>query len=136
MERRLGTLGANLCALVLCALVCPSAHAGDRASGATQLSPLGASYHHLGGVCYGRGLRVENPYRLQTELGKGAESLSLTATYLDVQAGATFGGRGPLSHGLVLRGDFALDGIVQEVVTPSYLLLLRPSSRWALLGRA
>src|SRR5689334_12933139 len=40
--------------------------------------------HWLGGVGVGKGLRLNNPYRLPRVLGDDAESLSLTATYLDV----------------------------------------------------
>ncbi len=46
------------------------------------------------------------------------------------------GARGALFHGVVIHGSFALDGIAQEVVTPSYLLLVRPDGRWGILGRA
>src|SRR4051812_8838246 len=48
--------------------------------------PVRGYRHWLGGAYLGRGLRFNNPYRLRSELGDGAQSLSLTATYLDLQA--------------------------------------------------
>ena len=39
----------------------------------------------------GKGLRYNNPYRLQRVLGDAASSLSLSATYLDLHVGRTFG---------------------------------------------
>jgi hypothetical protein len=84
------------------------------------------SYAHLfGGLDIGRGLRLNNPYRLSTVLGDDARSLSLTATYLDLSAGAAFGPPDRLQHGAALHLSFATDGIPQEVVTPAYVAMLR-----------
>jgi hypothetical protein len=102
----------------------------------TPLPPLGGEYRLMAGAAVGRGIRFENPYRLQTELGSNAESLSLTATYFDLSLGALLAGGDRIFHGVVVHGSFALDGITQEVVTPSYLFLYRPDPRWAVLGRA
>ena len=83
-------------------------------------------YAHLfGALEVGRGLRLNNPYRLETVLGDDAESLSLTATYLDVSAGAAFGRADLLQHGAALHASFALHGIPQEVLTPSYVAIAR-----------
>jgi hypothetical protein len=97
---------------------------------------LGSTYHLFGGLALGRGLRFNNPYRLQTELGQDAQSLSLTAPYADLQLGAVIGGAGPVSHGLSIHTSVALAGIPQEVITPSYVWILRPGPRWAVVGRA
>jgi hypothetical protein len=97
--------------------------------------PVGSTTHVFGGLSAGRGLRFDNPYRLETELGSNAQSLSLSATYLDVHLGAAFGGAGSMFHGVVVHGSFAVGGIPQEVVTPSYLLLVHPVPRWAVSGR-
>ena len=102
----------------------------------TPLPPLGGEYRLMAGMGVGRGIRFENPYRLQTELGSDARSLSLTATYLDLSIGALLAGSTRVFHGVTVHGSFALDGITQEVVTPSYLFLYRPDPRWAILGRA
>jgi hypothetical protein len=83
-------------------------------------------YAHLfGGLELGRGLRLNNPYRLETVLGDDAESLSLTATYVDFSAGAAFGPPDSLQHGAALHLSFALHGIPQEVLSPSYVAIAR-----------
>jgi hypothetical protein len=112
-----------------------AADAAGRAP-STPLPPLGGEYRLMVGVGLGRGIRFDNPYRLQTELGNDAQSLSLTATYLDASVAALFAGGQRVFHGVTVHGSFALDGITQEVITPSYLLLVHPVPRWALLGRA
>ena len=71
----------------------------------------------------GRGLRFNNPFRLETQLGDDAESLSLTATYLDFGLGTAFGDPSGFRHGAVVHFSIALDGISQEVVTPAYTLI-------------
>ena len=84
------------------------------------------SYQHwIGGLYLGRGLRFNNPYRLGTVLGDDPESLSLSATYLDVHIGRTFSEPDGFEHGLAGHLSIATDGIRQEVFTPSYLLLRR-----------
>lgn len=84
----------------------------------------------------GAGLRFNNPYRLATPLGDDAESVSLTAPYLDLGAAGTFIGD-PLGvqHGLALRMSVAVSGVRQSVFTPSYFVV----RRWSVLalhGRA
>jgi hypothetical protein len=71
-------------------------------------------------LAIGRGLRFNNPYRLQRPLGDTAESVSLAATYLDIAGALVFGER-DFRHGATLGGDVALQGIGQFVLTPSYL---------------
>lgn len=85
--------------------------------------------HWLGGLYVGKGLRFNNPYRLRSVLGDDAESLSLSATYLDVFVGRTFSAPDGFEHGLALHLSIATDGIRQEVATPSYLLVKRLSPR-------
>jgi len=75
------------------------------------------------GVAFGRGMRFNNPFRLETQLGDDAESLSLTASYLDVGVGAAFGDPAGLRHGPALRLSVALEGVSQQVLTPSYVVL-------------
>lgn len=86
----------------------------------------------MGGV----GLRFNNPYRLGTSLGDDAESVSRTSSYADLGIAATFLGH-PLGfqHGVALRASFAMEGVSQLVVAPSYLLWRR-SGAWAGYGRA
>lgn len=85
--------------------------------------------HWLGGMYLGRGLRFNNPYRLETVLGDDAESLSLTATYVDLHLGRTFSAPDSFEHGIAAHLSIALDGVRQEVLTPSYLLMKRLNPR-------
>jgi hypothetical protein len=112
----------------------PPADEGPEAS-ETPL-PAKTTFHLFGGLAIGKGIRFNDPYRLQTELGDSAESLSLTASYLDAYAAATLNMHGKVSQGIALHASFALDGVPQEVLTPSYVLLYRPLPRWGLVGRA
>jgi hypothetical protein len=108
-----------------------TAKAGDASLAPVVVDP---SYHLFGGLALGEGLRFNNPYRLRTELGKDAQSLSLTAAYADAFVAATIGGAGAFSHGLAVHASFALGGITQEVLTPAYVLLVRPTPRLGFLG--
>jgi hypothetical protein len=98
--------------------------------------PLGPQAHLLGAAALGRGVRLNNPYRLATPLGDSAESLSLSATYLDLWVGAALGPPAGISHGGALHLAAAIDGIPQQVLTPSYLALQRFSGGWLGFGRA
>lgn len=69
----------------------------------------------------GTGLRFNNPYRLATPLGDDAESVSRTASYVDLGLGATFGAPLGLQHGVALRTSAAVEGVGQVVLTPAYL---------------
>ncbi len=122
-------------ALLLAALlVAPSAAAQRRA--AAPDSSRGPYVHTFGALGYGRGLRFNNPYRLQTELGSDAQSLSTTAGYVDVAAGAALGNPDGFQHGLVLHLSLAANGISQQVVSASYLLLRPLGERFLGYARA
>lgn len=90
----------------------------------------GDYWHFYGATSIGRGLRFNNPYRLQTQLGDDAQSLSATAPYLDLAVGALFGRPLGLQHGAGLNASFALSGVRQEVLTPAYLAWLALAPRW------
>lgn len=90
----------------------------------------------LGTLTLGKGLRFNNPYRLETPLGDDAESLSLTATYLDLGVSVSAGAPRGLAHGIALNLSVATEGIPQEVLTPAYLASWRLPPRFLLLGRA
>lgn len=100
------------------------------------LADRGAYAHFLGALAYGRGLRFNNPYRLSTVLGSSAESLSLTAPYLDASLAAAFGDPDGFQQGGALHLSVALTGVPQEVMTPSYLALYRVAPRWIAYARA
>jgi hypothetical protein len=74
----------------------------------------------------GDGFRFNNPYRLSSQLGDTAESVSRTAAYLDLGLGTTlFGNPLGFQHGFSFRTTIALEGVGQVVLTPSYLLWRR-----------
>jgi hypothetical protein len=72
-------------------------------------------------VYFGDGLRFNNPYRLSTPLGNDAESVSRTASFVDIGIAATFGNPLGIQHGAALRTSVAIEGVAQTVMTPSYL---------------
>ena len=101
-------------------LAAASAHAEPAAD---QTKP---GYVQLFGTAlFGDGLRFNNPYRLATPLGATAESVSRTATYVDLGIAATLGSPLGFQHGLAVRASFATEGIQQAVIAPSYLLWRR-----------
>jgi hypothetical protein len=83
----------------------------------------------------GDGLRFNNPYRLATPLGSDAESLSRTASYVDVGAAMTLGDPLGFQHGAALRMTASVEGVTQYVLTPAYLLWRRWRA-WAAYARA
>jgi hypothetical protein len=91
--------------------------------------------HGLAAVSVGRGLRFNNPFRLATPLGDDAESVSLSATYLDLTLGLLSVAVDGFQHGGALSGVFALHGIGQFGLTPSYLAQFAVSPALALHGR-
>jgi hypothetical protein len=104
-----------------------------------QLAQLGArpSYLRLFTMAeIGDGLRFNNPYRLSHQLGETGESLSTTALYTDLAAGVTFGAPNGLQHGFSLAWSLAIEGVGQQVVTPSYVALLRGERSYLVYGRA
>lgn len=100
------------------------------ATGGPEAAPISG----LLSLGVGRGLRFNNPYRLQTPLGDTAESVSLAATYLDLGAALVFGER-EFRHGAALAGDVALQGIGQFVLTPSYLAQFGVTESLGVSGR-
>jgi hypothetical protein len=127
LRRGLGTL---LSALLSAATA--SAESAPPAAASLSSEP---GVHLLGALAVGRGLRFNNPYRLATPLGDTAESVSLSATYLDLGAGILFPAATRLEHGAALDAMIALDGIAQLVLTPAYLLQFNATRLWAVRGR-
>ena len=120
------------------------ARAADAGDGGSVRSPFyvdsdrttrAAYLHWFGALVLGRGLRLNNPYRLERQLGDSGESLSLSATYLDASLGATLGGFAPVRYGFVVHLSEALEGVAQDVVTPGAIALWRPGPRWLGYGR-
>jgi hypothetical protein len=122
-------------------LVCAELAWGGRALAQTPpareavLLPRTTLPHALAALSVGRGLRFNNPFRLETPLGDDAESVSLAATYLDLSLGVLSLPVQGFQHGAALSAGFALQGIGQFVLTPSYLIQFGASPRLALRGR-
>jgi hypothetical protein len=136
---------ACCCALFAVALAHPAAAAEEpvatakvaRAGTAEDAISAGTGtyVHTFGGVGIGRGLRLNNPFRLRTELGESSDSLSLTATYALIHVGAALGEPDGVQHGIDLRLSAALDGISQQVLAPSYIALYAFPKRLLVYGR-
>ncbi|WP_437961083.1 hypothetical protein WME76_16585 [Sorangium sp. So ce119] len=97
--------------------------------------PPGTAARVVSTVAMGRGIRFNNPYRLQTQLGETAESLSLTAGYLDLGAAFALGPADGVQHGGALRLSIAVGGVPQESLTPSYFVAYRGVPRVLGYGR-
>jgi hypothetical protein len=97
--------------------------------------PPGSSMRFLASLALGDGLRFNNPFRLETELGSDARSLSLTRGYVDFGAAFAVGPPGGFQHGAALRLSVALGGVAQQVLTPSYFIAYRGPRRVMAYGR-
>lgn len=107
------------------------------ASATPQPQPAAGSTVVRGGaaLAVGKGLRFNNPYRLATPLGDTAESISTSATYLEVAAGIVRPVARGFWHGAALSGVVALEGIGQFGLTPAYLAELECAPSVLLRGR-
>ncbi|EYF08010.1 hypothetical protein [Chondromyces apiculatus] len=95
----------------------------------------GSAARLLATLGFGQGLRFNNPYRLQTQLGATGESLSLTSPYFDLGAAALFGPADGLQHGGSLRLSIGLTGVPQQAFAPTYLIAYRGPGRVLGFGR-
>ncbi len=93
-----------------------------------------AYWHWISTLSFGRGLRLNNPYRLSTPLGS-SKTLAISAPYFDLGLGGLLGDPDGLQQGGVVRLSVAASGVSQEVVTPSYLGLYRFRGGKMLFGR-
>lgn len=102
-----------------------------------QLSaPPDVTLHWMGSLFFGDGLRFNNPYRLKTQIGTSAKTVSVTAPYVDLGVGLALGDAFGLQHGMSINVSIALEGVGQAVVVPSYLATYRgASSRFLAFGR-
>jgi hypothetical protein len=104
-----------------------------RSSLAAELEPEPGQLSGTLGL--GRGLRFNNPYRLATPLGDTAQSVSLSATYLDFGVQLLAPALPGVDQGASLDALFALDGIAQLGLTPSYVIQFALTERFFLHGR-
>lgn len=107
----------------------------------TAQDPIGRAA--CSGICYlrsqidagvGKGLRFNNPFRLQTQLGSNAESLSLSAAYLDLRGVVLFGDPFGWHYGAAASVALAVQGVPQQVVTPAFTTGLPLSEAFWLNG--
>lgn len=112
---------AWLAMLVAIACVARAARAEDEAPAPKHGLPL--TIH--AGAAFGDGLRFNDPYRLATVLGANAESVSRTASYVDLAATITLGDPRKFQTGFSLHTTLALEGVQQTVLTPSFILYRR-----------
>lgn len=125
------------CALALCSRAAQAEDAGEGApetlspTEARRLERLehpSATYaRFFGTFAAGKGLRFNNPYRLESQLGEEATSASLTAAYVDAGLNLTFGDPDGLQHGASVHVGGAVEGVTQPFVTPGYVLAYRAS---------
>jgi hypothetical protein len=108
----------------------------SRTPAKTPARSEGTYAHTFAELGFGKGFRLNNPYRLATPLGDQPESVSWSAGYLDLGAGVAFGPPDFLQHGGEISLSIALDGIAQETLTLSYLALLPLGEHALLRGRA
>ncbi len=141
-DARSGTRAITSVVIAACALAALSSgvHADDTtgrvidAPVSTRARPL--YVRPFVTLAAGGGFRFNNPYRLSTPLGESAESISATAPYSSVGAGAAFGAPFGFQHGPVLRWDRSLRGVTQHVLVPSYGAFRRGAvlGGWSRLG--
>jgi hypothetical protein len=90
--------------------------------------PRGGYVRLFAATAVGRGLRFNNPFRLSTQLGSDAESVSLTPTYWDAAIGVAGGDADGLQHGATAHLAVAVEGVPQQAVSLGYVLLYRGGS--------
>lgn len=108
----------------------------ERARLAARLEATpGATVRVFASAAAGFGLRFNNPYRLEQQLGGDAAGPSLTAPYLDFAASVVGGPAYGVQHGGGLHLGTSLTGVMQPFITPSYVLAYRADLPILLYGR-
>jgi hypothetical protein len=130
-------LGMTLGGLARAESPAPASDIDLSAGVATTRAPEGGQYvHGFGELMLGKGLRLNNPFRLATPVGDDPDGLSFTAYYLDLGIGAAFGPPAGLQHGGEVSLSIATDGIAQQVMSLSYVAIYPLSSQALVRGRA
>jgi hypothetical protein len=83
----------------------------------------------------GFGLRFNNPYRLATQLGDEASSVSIPGPYVDFAATVALGPPNGPQHGASLHVGSTVAGVLQPFITPSYVLAYRAELPILVYGR-
>jgi hypothetical protein len=98
--------------------------------------PPPATFHVMASVFFGDGFRFNNPYRLRTQLGESAKTVSVTAPYVDLGVALAIGSAFGIQHGAALNLSVGLAGVAQSALAPSYIGVYRgDSARWMGFGR-
>lgn len=84
---------------------------------------------------FGRGLRFNNPFRLEQQLGDTEQSVSATAPYHDIGLGFALGDADLVQHGASVRLTLGLDGVSQQAFSLSYLATWQPDPAFLTYGR-
>lgn len=95
----------------------------------------GATARFFATASGGTGFRFNNPYRLSSQVGEDATSLSTIDPYFDVSANFVFGPVGLPQHGVSLHVGAPVVGVFQPFITPSYILAYRGDLPVLLYGR-
>jgi hypothetical protein len=103
----------------------------SRRAARTPAPPLGTYLRTFGELSLGKGLHLNNPYRLGT-----VDAVGFSATYLDLGVGLVVGPPDGLAHGGRISLLVATDGISQQVMDFSYVALLPLGEHALVRGRA
>ncbi len=106
---------------------------------AAELRDLGrridGDWHLLASLELGRGVRFNNPYRLATELGSDARSVSLIAPYGDLGLGFAYGPPDGLQHGASVHLSFSMAGVQGTALAVGYQAMYRGPRSFLAYGR-
>jgi A/G-specific adenine glycosylase len=89
----------------------------------------------VGSLSMGKGLRLSNPYRLDTVLGETASSASLTAAFLDGGLALLFGEPDAIQHGGAVHFGVSVEGVGQPYASACYELAYRADEPFLVHGR-
>ena len=84
---------------------------------------------------FGGGFRFNNPYRLATQLGADAASVSLSPGFVDFSGNMTFGLPTNVQHGGSVHAGAALGGVPQAYMNVSYILDYHRYAAWMFHAR-
>ena len=97
--------------------------------------PVDADFHLFTSLEFGRGLRFNNPYRLATELGSDARSLSLIAPYGDLGLGFAYGPPDGVQYGGAIHASIGMAGVLGFATTVCFQATYRGPRRFMAYGR-
>lgn len=96
---------------------------------------IDADFRLFASLEFGRGFRFNNPYRLATELGTSAESVSLIAPYGDLGLGFAYGPPDGLQYGAAVHLAAAMAGVSGYAMSYCFQVTYRGPRRFLAYGR-